>query len=88
MPPEDDLMTSLSALMDINEALTRQLSISTSITNLSFEDVTPELWSAIQDAQGENRYLIEMFLAGFAEAPKIVSNDAIVSHINAVITAD
>lgn len=81
---QEQLLGAMQTVEDLDDSIKR----SQRIKLLPFEYLTPEIWA---DVQGDQDFLIsvcEMMKTSLGYGAKVIDNDALASHIEAVILAD
>lgn len=84
MPDHEKLL----AVMELVDKMRGAVAVSEYIQSVSFEQVTPEVWDTVVSFQEAFQFMINIMLNSMPNAVKIVSNEAVTAHMNAVISSD
>lgn len=76
------------AIMELKEQLEAGVEASKKIQEIPFEQVSRATWALVQEHQNGYQALVKMMLDQMPDAAKLVGNDAVVAHIQAVTSAD
>lgn len=71
--------------MEMIEDIDNVVAVSQAIPNLPFEELTPDIWSKLQDQQEVNLALLAALKTMLTMVHKVVDNEALMSHITTVI---
>lgn len=73
---------------ELFEVIDQQTNVAVAMSHLPFEELDQTTWLAIQAHQEVTIGLLANMRAMLQEGSKLIGNDAVLSHIAAVITAD
>jgi hypothetical protein len=78
----------LTMLMEFIEAIDDIKAVCGAVTVLSLEDFTSENWEGLQACMQANIEMLDLLRTNMSMGSKLIGNEAVLSHIEAVVTAD
>jgi hypothetical protein len=87
MSDQDAVIDTLSAIMETLKTIDDAVEVSSAIQQVPFEYVTAKTWHGVQEHEATIQEMLALLRNCVSESAKLAGNDAVLSHIEAVITA-
>lgn len=74
-------------LADLLGEINDQIPMYTALQNMTFDQLTPDLWVALQAAMSNTVAILEYNRKSIAAGAQFIDNDALISHVTASFEA-